>query len=1140
MKRIFICIICLLLCSPMTIYANEIEVIIEPEKEWTKQVSVTLKPEDAYYTCDNENVKQKGNQFTITENGQYTFSSLEESKTITISNIDNISPVFKSGNEYSKQGREIKVNVEDSQSGIQRIELTTSNKIYTSSSLSFTLETSKEELQKIVAYDALGNQSIFYVNDDLNPGELTVNEKEDTYYVNGYASSIVYCASLGNSYNAEYAFSKQKVNVDDESLSYTTDSSFEIKENGVYYFYARNKGNGGYHYIESEEIKEIKVETIDVDGPDITDTFIQSNFQGNEYSNTEKGVTLSVEANDEGSGVDVYVLEHNGKEIEGNHSFVLYENGTYILTVKDKLGNCSLKKEIIVDSIDTLPPSISSASITYKQNVFSLFLASNENVKVVIPVEENQSGIDLNKTKLIVKDNQGNIVDEYNNGEYKEGNITYWISKKNVLMNLYFQSEDKVGNKLNEIQISYPEKDEKGNVLPVLIESNQPLIEETSKVEYQTIEGKDWLNHDEILSFMVSDSKVDDTYSGIHSIDVYINDELYSSFESKEYLYSKQIELDTSKLETKENGQIHIEIQVKDNADNETSLIKDIYMDTQGPVVTYSFDNVKSDSEYKNIYSQGRTMTIQVQEMNFDAASIQPSLDWTLVFGKKGCKDAIYQATIPCLEDGDYDIDISSKDVLGNEGDTIHESFIIDTTAPVIELSYDYNRVQNDKYYASNRIGTIRVIEEHFDPSRFSISGSFISNDLHWTSEGNVHWATFSCTKDDEYSIQLNGFDMAGNNGNSITDAFIIDTTYPEISISDVLNQYAYRGTVTPSIRCIDKNYTSSGTSLSLIGARKGSVSIESIRQSIEDGEWFQILDLAHIKENDDVYTLSVSVTDLAGNTSSKSITYSMNRFGSNYVLSNYVLSLTQQIYVQAIQQSLIIQEINIDELENIVLRYSMDGKVYECKKEKDYTIVHENINGCQQYTYQLNSSLFEKDGIYEIYLSSKDKAGNINENTMEQKESTIRFIVDSTLPTISITDIEDNGFYDTSSKEFTVLCEDNIELESVDVQINGKSVYTSKDTFEKVCTLKESNQKQQITVIAKDRAGNVYQREIKNVLVSTNWWIRFVQNTKLLIVSVIGLLILTCGILYVTLRKEKQEDNHVRSIFKKCNRNGS
>ena len=75
------------------------------------------------------------------------------------------------------------------------------------------------------------------------------------------------------------------------------------------------------------------------------------------------------------------------------------------------------------------------------------------------------------------------------------------------------------------------------------------------------------------------------------------------------------------------------------------------------------------------------------------------------------------------------------------------------------------------------------------------------------------------------------------------------------------------------------------GVEITLTGANSGDANVESSISSIENGQRIQYSDFARTEEMDDLYTLTAKITDLAGNLTEKAVRFSVNRYGSVFVL---------------------------------------------------------------------------------------------------------------------------------------------------------------------------------------------------------------------------------------------------------------
>ncbi|MBP3412994.1 MAG: Ig-like domain repeat protein [Oscillospiraceae bacterium] len=117
-------------------------------------------------------------------------------------------------------------------------------------------------------------------------------------------------------------------------------------------------------------------------------------------------------------------------------------------------------------------------------------------------------------------------------------------------------------------------------------------------------------------------------------------------------------------------------------------------VDKTVPVITVTYDN--NEVENGKYYKAYRTATVTIQERNFRDSLVNVSLTATLdgkgaeapkvsAWNRSG--DA-FTATIHYNADAEYSFDIALQDLAGNaSADYAKESFVIDTTAPVLEIS---------------------------------------------------------------------------------------------------------------------------------------------------------------------------------------------------------------------------------------------------------------------------------------------------------------------------------------------------------------------------------------------------------------------------------------------------------------------
>lgn len=602
---------------------------------------------------------------------------------------------------------------------------------------------------------------------------------------------------------------------------------------------------------------------------------------------------------------------------------------------------------------------------------------------------------------------------------------------------------------------------------------------------------------------------------------------------------------------TNNSNHIVLYVKVTDRAGNVTEKSMALSIDKTAPVYTVTYDNNSPDSTYTNIYKSDRTATIVVTERNFDKNNfiaeitntdgIIPKLsEWTEVVDNVNPDNSKYTATIHYSADGDYEFNMSYKDMAGNEAAPfVKQLFTIDKTLPYLTVSYENNDTENGNYYKAERRAVVAINEHNFDASRVQIVGAAVNEGNRiqfpeigmWQSDGDIHTAVINYTADGFYTFDIEYSDMAGNNaGDYIAEEFFIDKTSPVLEITGVEDKSANKGEVAPVITFGDTNYNPDNTVITLVGINSGIKELHGEFENTSTGQIFRFDNIEDIQSNDDIYTLTAHTKDMAGNESSKSITFSVNRFGSVYTMDSKVQAISKK-FVKSTDDIILI-ETNVDSLdmEKIKVRLTKNGKPMDLIMGRDFTIEQSGGNGkwCQ-YQYCINKELFEDDGTYIIAVYSVDAAGNINENNHASKKAEISFGIDNTAPVIIPIDIEKEKTYAVERKLVNINIKDNLMLQKVEILLNGELVdYQNEDEMYSFEML-SANKLQDVKILAEDAAENIYELDIKRVLISTNLFVRW-YNNKMAMGLTVGSVLLCAGLITGTViwkrRKEAARSN--------------
>ena len=567
----------------------------------------------------------------------------------------------------------------------------------------------------------------------------------------------------------------------------------------------------------------------------------------------------------------------------------------------------------------------------------------------------------------------------------------------------------------------------------------------------------------------------------------------------------------------------------------------------------------------ENYYRKARKATITVHERNFDEKTLkiqagslegrQPiSGEWTRQEGGKNTDQDTYVCTMLFREDGVYKLSLNCTDKAGNQ--TIYENddvFVIDQTAPVIRVSYQEQTERTKGYYHKPRTAVISIREKNFRPEDVAIKitavldgeeqkapeiGMFTSEgvDSETSSQNRereaVHRATILYDKDGTYTFNVSYTDLAGNMAKEYPeDRFTIDRTSPSVEIFGVEDKSANNDIVAPQIRYQDRNYEEKDVKIELTGYHRGKLPIEGQKTEIVNGQYIKLPDFERTKEKDDLYTLTVQVTDRAGNVTKKSITFSVNRFGSVYTLSDNTRKLLQKHYTKQ-PQEIEVTEINIDTLQMKEISYGRDGEVVRLQKGKDYAVEkNEPEQGWKTYTYKIGRHNFQKEGNYTVTLSSKDRAENRGNNKIKGEE--INFVVDQTAPTVVVTGIENYGKYKESSKKMTIYMEDNFAAEAVEVSVHGERKIKKRYDAERLkqqrgrveVVLRQENRWKTVRVFGVDAAGNRSEEKVFQILVTPDRKIQFFYNLPFIVGVALMILPLLCGVIFFIRKQRRRKD---------------
>ena len=825
---------------------------------------------------------------------------------------------------------------------------------------------------------------------------------------------------------------------------------------------------------------------------------------------------------------------------------------------------------------------------------------SNKKQVIRLQAEDNLSGVGLvevlrTREKMNLADLQAsssfkNVTSEVKDGYWSkeispnETFITY-VHLKDMAGNQYYLSSDGVilDQQNPEIHITLPKEEEKNGLYKKDVGVGISVTEPSPGNSYAGLKD---------VTYTVYRDGIETQAGSLYHFskeEPQLND-LKKSYEDAHAL--------TILAKDNNSNDVVLKIKAVDNAGNQTVKEERLSIDITKPRVTLSFDNNRVENEF--YFKENRTATITVEERNFSEDAFK-----ILITDPAGGKDGKlleverdsfqkvsgsgdstrWESRIYFNKDGDYQLSITGEDLAGNamedlvyaEGTQAALDFTVDKTAPVLSVSYDNNTANHEFYYKEGRRAEISIEEKNFRSDLVDYSvlkdggreahgsalSSFSGGEGRSVSELH-HQASISYEEDGDYQFNIRLKDLAGNEAQAYPeDHFVIDRTAPSLTISDILNESANKGEVSPKISYGDRYLDQDALSLKLIGEvhgehelssqQGGSISIartdalnlpmqksmeetESPKKKQEEKEGIVYQSSAGGEEGnlsfqnfpeepdtDDVYRLSAKIVDMAGNETTEELWFSVNRFGSTYLLSDRAKAL-QGTY-QKEGEEILISEINADEVLSSALTLYRNEEKHALSEGAEYQTTRSGGNGkWYRGDYLIKKDNFDKEGLYHLQISSQDKAGNLASTEQTERGAELRFGIDRTPPRILLSNVDNQGVYRGDALDLDLSVQDNLWLEQVDATVDGTEELSWKDKSLQEAVAKDSfplqisgekGKRHKLLVVARDAAGNESRKEVSDFVITNNPLLRLISQKNFArnaaIATVAGLMGLSC-----------------------------
>lgn len=967
-----------------------------------------------------------------------------------------------------------------------------------------------------LSYEALDYKDIFSKKYIMgNSVRLRVNVSDDS---DGEITLILYSEYFGESDNSvvtEYgrwtvSEGEQYIDIDEGMLSDAIKLK-AIDESGNDNVVIVNSNE----YVLDNNAPKLSIEKSDADyeedGVMYYKDFPDLNINMTEEEMHDSGIAVAYyEIN--GVRYDINILlEENWEETlteyisyELNLADISVDNNHYEISfyVEDHVGHSA--SEYMNVCVDTDSPEL--YLLTINGNILGFNdkygYIDGEAASVAMGVRDNEGGSGIKEIHYFLDDGKDSGVLSVDD----EGKTSLEISP-DYKGRIHISVIDNVGNESEQI-----------NSAPIILESEKAFTQnanvdiELPQTEYTDAEGNPLYPGDIVIPIQVYEK-----YAGIDSVayEIYSDDDLLDvglyPLENGKYESNIVIAFKTENLLTYDLNNLSLVVRLIGNVGYEMIRSTRFSIDKTAPIVNMHIVSGTEDSDFTGYYSDQVGIDIDIQDINYDSGLVELSINGiaydidNYLVDKADSKNSFNRYHILFSDDGEYRVDVKVKDRAGHytEGGSLF--FVIDSIPPSIEVYYEGEADSEDFYYNRTRRAVVTIVDDNYTEHRVDII-SDNGNEFQATSNGEDICIQF--LEEGKYKYHIEAMDKAGNKSDIwYSREFVLDMTMPEIVIDGLKEGDSINGDLVGNITAIDKHLDYDSINLKVHGTTTSYINEyeekqDSIKESFITGEGFELSNIPYDKAYDGKYCLEICAKDFAKNERKESLSFTINRYGSDYYLSDQTKQYNG-MYLQNIGD-LELTEINVDELQESNISIIYNGKT-DILGEEMYQSIHSYDDNRNIYTYVIGGNQFMADGSYTVIAESVDLAGNVNNSANPDSDAAISFIIDNTNPLITNLTLQNGMVVDGNSQEASFYIKDNTLLESVYFELNGEMLtdYQTDENGKYTIYIQEATNYQDLKVYAIDKAGNEAIFEVNDILITTNFFIQWLHNRTLFVGSI-------------------------------------
>ncbi|MBR3042727.1 MAG: Ig-like domain repeat protein [Eubacterium sp.] len=820
-----------------------------------------------------------------------------------------------------------------------------------------------------------------------------------------------------------------------------------------------NSKSIGYTVDKSDPVPKIEIVTkpLKIEGYFNQDS-VELSLTIDDSTVLEKDITVT----DNDKKVNVNWSIKDGKAV-ATYNATTEETHSVTLAVKDQSGNeAKTTKTFVIDRTKPkLTTKVNSKEYNSKDDYFSGNVTSNVVVK-----DDNEDKKDVTATIQYDAFN-GNYSEEVKNGK---GPFTF---KKQGKYSITYKVVDKAGNEKSKTIGFYIDKTNPvGNMYiktdkpPKFSRFNASYVNKVNKFKQrknqEAYEYGQYYNESVTIEFNYFDY-------GMDSVTITDGDEEIIPDWTEDDGYGKG----TAKIT--DEGHHVIKMTIEDKAGNTVSYksgsrILDFYIDKTAPSVSASVNGTGSG----DIVTTNGTgsVTVTVEDANKDPDDITMTVSST---GAGGGSSKVSEGSQSFDAEADYDVQFTAVDKAGNSSSPASAKFRVDRTAPQLEITsnasngasktdVDVTFSIKETFFndlAVSKIDVYRKVdgdtEKHYKTINFSPRGT--SDSL-----------TETFTEDGEYRCVFTARDKAGNEA-SEKYTFILDGSKPIITLSGVNNYDKTNKNVELGVEVDETFYltnkvTVDGTVTDISGEKK------KIDFDAFPSDSAKISTLTKMFTQDGIYDITVTSTDKAGNTDSKTVHFTIDK--TPPVIDD--LSAYDGTKVNSFTLDKPLEEL-VTDLTVCEIKMYMDGNLYD-------------------------GSGALSDGAHVLRIEATDEMGHTS--TRE-----VSFILDTIAPNIIVTGAEDGAVLKDAGKVTVSVELDDDYLDYV--KLNGETIAVSGNE----CVLEiDKRGRYKLEAAASDGAGNKSSIEMQFSYGHTFLW---------MILGIAAVLVVAIAAILAFLSKQKK-----------------